>query len=98
VIVTAGGRAAHPPGLDTSMLIIPCPDWVDGTRELGRLLGLPGITLGTLRDPRCRGGLWDQLGQHAVATVDDAVDMESFAAGLGLLPAAQTVPFPVIDR
>ena len=98
VIVTAGGRAAHPPGLDTSMLIIPCPDWVDGTRELGRLLGLPGITLGTLRDPRCRGGLWDQLGQHAVATVDDAVDMESFAADLGLLPAAQTVPFPVIDR
>jgi hypothetical protein len=98
VIVTAGGRPAHPPGLDTSTLIIPCPDWVDGAWELGRLLSLPGITLGALRDPKCRGGLWDQLGQHAVATVDDAVDMESFAAGLGLLAAAQTVPFPVAEQ
>jgi hypothetical protein len=98
VIVTAGGRPAHPPGLDTSTLIIPCPDWVDGASELGPLLGLPGITLGALRDPTCRGGLWDQLGQHAVATVDDAVDMESFAADLGLCAAAQTVPFPVIEQ
>ena len=98
VIVTAGGRPAHPPGLDTSTLIIPCPGWVDGASELGRLASLPGITFGALRDPRCRGGVWDQLGQHAVATVDDAVDMESFAAGLGLLAAAQTVPFPVIGQ
>jgi hypothetical protein len=98
VIVTAGGRPGHPPGLDTGTRIIPCPDWVDGTSELGRLRGLPGITLGALRDPKCWGGLWDQLGQHAVATVDDAVDMESFAAGLGLLAAAQTVPFPVIEQ
>jgi hypothetical protein len=98
VIVTAGGRPAHPPGLDTSTLIIPCPHWVDGAWELGRLLGLPGITLGALCDPKCRGGLWDQLGQHAVATVDDAVDMESFAAGLGLLAAAQTVPFPLVEQ
>jgi hypothetical protein len=98
VIVTAGGRPAHPPGLDTSTLIIPCPDWVDGASELGRLVSLPGITFGALRDPKCRGGMWDQLGQHAVATVDDAVDMESFAADLGLLAAAQTVPFPVIGE
>jgi hypothetical protein len=96
--VTAGGRPGHPPGLDTGTRIIPCPDWVDGASELGRLLGLPGITLGALRDPRCWGGLWDQLGRHAVATVDDAVDMESFAADLGLLAAAQTVPFPVIEQ
>jgi hypothetical protein len=98
VIVTAGGRPGHPPGLDTGTRIIPCPDWVDGASELGRLTGLPGITLGALRDPRCWGGLWDQLGRHAVATVDDAVDMESFAADLGLLAAAQTVPFPVIEQ
>ena len=98
VIVTAGGRPAHPPGLDTSSLIIPCPGWVDGMSELGRLLSMPGITLGALRDPTCRGGIWDQLGQHAVATVDDAVDMESFAAGLGLYVATQTVPFPVIEQ
>jgi hypothetical protein len=98
VIVTAGGRPAHPPGLDTSSLIIPCPDWVDGMSELGRLLSVPGIRLGALRGPTCRGGIWDQLGRHAVATVDDAVDMDSFAAGLGLCVAAQTVPFPVIEQ
>jgi len=98
VIVTAGGRPAHPPGLDTASLIIPCPDWVDGMSELGRLLGLPGITLGALRDPACRGGMWDRLGQHAVATVDDAVDMERFAEALGLCEATQTVPFPVIEQ
>jgi hypothetical protein len=98
VIVTAGGRPAHPPGLDTSTLIIPCPDWVDGASELTRLLSLPGITLGALTDPTCRGGLWDQLGLHTVATVDDAVDMESFAADLGLCAPAQTVPFPVIEQ
>ncbi len=63
--------------------------------ELARLGGLPGITFGALRDPKCRGGVWDALGQHAAA-VDDAVDMESFAADLGLRLAAQTVPFPVI--
>ena len=97
VIVTAGGRPAHPPGLDTSRQIIPCPDWVDGMSELDWLLRLPGITFGALRDPKCRGGIWEQLGRHAVATVDDAVDMESFAARLGLRVAAQTVPFPVIE-
>jgi len=97
VIVTAGGRPPHPPGLDTSRQIIPCPEWVNGRLELGRLLSLPEITLGAFPDPRCRGGIWEQLGQHAVATVDDAVDMESFAADLGLRVAAQTVPFPVTE-
>jgi hypothetical protein len=100
VIVTAGGRPPHPPGLDTSRQIIPCPDWVDGALELRRLLSLPWgaqITFGALRDPKCRGGVWEQLGEHAVATIDDAVDMEGFAAALGLRAAAQIVPFPVID-
>ncbi len=97
VIVTVGGRPAHPPGLDASRQIIPCPDWVDGMSELNWLLRLPGITFGALRDPNCRGGIWESLGRHAVATVDDAVDMESFAARLDLRVAAQTVPFPVIE-
>jgi hypothetical protein len=97
VIVTAGGRPAHPPELDTIRQIIPCPDWVDGMSELNRLLRVPGIAFGAFRDPRCRGGIWEALGQHAVATIDDAVDMESFAARLGLYVAAQTVPFPVIE-
>jgi hypothetical protein len=97
VIVTAGGRPAHPPGLDTSRQLIPCPDLVDGKSELDWLLRLPGITFGALRDPKCRGGIWERLGRDAVATVDDAVDMESFAAHLGLRVAVQTVPFPVIE-
>ena len=64
VIVTAGGRPAHPPGLDTSRQLIPCPDWVDGMAELGWLLRLPGITFGALRDPKCRGGIWEPLGRR----------------------------------
>ena len=97
MIVTAGGRPTHPPGLDTRRQLIPCTNWVDGTSELGWLVRLPGITFGALRDPRWRGGIWERLGRDAVATVDDAVDMESFAAHLGLRGAVQTVPFPVIE-
>jgi hypothetical protein len=97
VIVAAGGRAAHPPGLDTSRQLIPCPDWVDGKSELDWLCRLPGISFGALRDPKCREGIWERLGRDAVATVDDAVDMESFAEHLGLRVAVQTVPFPVIE-
>jgi hypothetical protein len=97
VIVTAGGRPAHPHELDTVNRIIPCPDWVNGMSELGQLLSLPGIAFGALRDPRWRGGLWEQLGRHAAATVGDAVDVEGFATSLGLRVAAQTVPFPVIE-
>ena len=97
MIVAAGGRQAHPPGLDTRRQLIPCPEWVDGMAELGQLLSLPGIRFGAFRDPKCRGGIWERLGQHAVATVDDAVDMETFAADLGLRVAAQIVPFPVIE-
>lgn len=97
VVVTAGGRPAHPPGLDTSRQLIPCPEWVDWRSELDRLSTLPGITFGALCDSRPGGGIWQRLGRHAAATVDDAVDMDSFAADLGLLGVAQTVPFPVIE-
>jgi hypothetical protein len=97
VVVTAGGRPAHPPELDPGTQLIPCPEWVNWTWELGQLQSLPGITFGALRDPRCRGRIWERLGRHARATVDDAVDMEGFAADLGLRAAALTVPFPVIE-
>jgi hypothetical protein len=97
VIVTAGGRPAHPSALDTSRQIIPCPDWVDWATELRLLLREPGITFGALRDPGCRAEMWGPLGRHADATINDAVDMEGFTARLGLRRALQTVPFPVID-
>ncbi len=96
VIVTAGGRPAHPPELDTVRQLIPCPEWVDGMRELGQLQILRGISFGAFRDPKCRGIIWDRLARNATATVDDAVDMESFAEDLALRMAAQIVPFPVI--
>ena len=98
VIVTAGGRPAHPPRLDTSRQLIPCPDWVDWMQELRGLQALPGITFGAFPDPKCWGGIWDRLGWHAAATVDDAVDMERFVADLGLRTAEQIVPFPVIRQ
>ena len=97
-IVTVGGRAPHPAGLDTRSQIIPCPFWSDGWSELGRLAALPGITFGAIRDPAGGGQLWDRLGQHAAATVDDAVDMDRFAAALGLRVAPQTVPLPVFEQ
>jgi hypothetical protein len=96
VIVAAGGRPPHPPGLDTVQQIIPCPEWVDGWSEFGRLHSQPGIKFGALLDPQCNGGLWHQLGEHGTETVDDAVDMDRFAADLGMGIVRQTVPFPVV--
>lgn len=97
VIVTMGGRQAHPPGLDTSGRLIPCPKRVDLASELGRVSSLPGTTFGAIHDPECGGGIWRQLGRHAVATADAAVDVESFASGLGLLATAQAAPFTAIE-
>jgi hypothetical protein len=97
-IVTVGGRAPHPAELDTRSQIIPCPSWSDGWSEVSRLSALPGITFGAIRDPAGGGRLWDRLGQHAAATVDDAVDLDGFAAALGLRAAPQTVPLPVVEQ
>jgi hypothetical protein len=97
VIVTAGGRPAHPPRLDPGRQIIPCPNWVDVGAELEWLLRIPGISFGALRDPNCRGMVWGRLGRHAGAAIDDAVDMEGFIANLDLRAVVQTVPFPVIE-
>lgn len=97
VLVTAGGRSAHPSGMDTRTQIIPCPDRVSWHAELNRLRGIPVRAFGALRDQEWRGDIWPELGRDATATVDAAVDMGSFAAALGLREAAQVVPFPFID-
>lgn len=96
VIVTAGGRPPHPPAMDTRTTIIPCPDRVNWKWQIDRI-GALGASFGALRDAGARGEIWRSLGQHAVATVDDPVDMPDFAALLGLCAASQTVPFPFVD-
>lgn len=96
VIVTAGGRPPHPPAMDTRTTIIPCPERVNWKWQADRIAGL-GASFGALRDAGAQGEVWRTLGQDAMATVDDAVDMPDFAARLGLHAGAQVVPFPFID-
>jgi len=93
VLVTAGGRPPHPPGMDTETGLIPCPDRVDWAPQVDRISSL-GTTFGALRDQRYRGLSWQALGRDATATVDDAVDLADFAARLGLRETARPVPFP----
>jgi hypothetical protein len=96
VLVVAGGRPPHPHAMDTRTTVIPCPDRVNWKWQLDRIGGL-GASFGALRDHDARGEVWRSLGQDAMATVDDPVDMQDFATRLGLLEAAQTVPFPFVD-
>ncbi|HEY0933328.1 MAG TPA: hypothetical protein VGD91_06230 [Trebonia sp.] len=96
VVVTAGGRPPHPPGMDTGTGIIPCPDRVDWTAQLDRI-GALGATFGALRDERSTGAVWRALGRDAAATVD-VVDIADFAARLGLHEAARPAPFPFADQ
>jgi hypothetical protein len=96
VLVTAGGRGPHPPGMDTRTQIIPCPDRVNWQWQLDRI-GALGTTFGALRDHDARGEIWRALGHDALEGADDAVDMADFAARLGLREVGQTVPFPFVD-
>jgi hypothetical protein len=96
VIVVAGGRPPHPHAMDTRTTIIPCPDRVNWKWQLDRI-GSLGASFGALRDNDARGEVWRSLGRDAMATVDDPVDMQDFAARLGLREATQTVPFPFVD-
>ena len=96
VIVTAGGRPPHPPGMDIRTTIIPCPERVNWKWQVDRIANFRP-SFGALRDAGAHGEVWRTLGQDAMATVDDAVDMPDFAARLGLRAGAQLVPFPFID-
>jgi len=96
VIVTAGGRPPHPAAMDPRTTIIPCPDRVSWKWQQDRIASL-GAAFGALCDSGARGEVWRSLGRDAAVTVDDPVDMQDFAARLGLLEAAQTVPFPFAD-
>jgi hypothetical protein len=98
VLVTAGRRPPHPPAADPGSDLLPCPDGVDWERQFHSLAGLPGITFGALCDQAARDPVWRRLGRDARATVDDAVDIERFAADLGLRVPGQVIPFPFIDE
>jgi hypothetical protein len=97
VIVTAGGRQAHPPGMDTRTQIIPCPYRVSWRTEFQRLDRVPGTAFGALRDGGARSDVWQALGRDATSAVDVA-DMGDFAAALGLRQVAQAVTFPFIEE
>jgi hypothetical protein len=49
-----------------------------------------------LRDNRWHGDIWQALGEKVTATVDNPVDMQDFAAALGLREPGQAVPLPLV--
>lgn len=95
VLVAAGGRPPHPHRMDPRTQIIPCPDRVNWRPHVDRLEEV-GTAFGVLRDKRWQGDIWQVLGQKVTATVNDAVDMQDFAAALGLREPGQAVPLPLI--
>jgi hypothetical protein len=95
VLVTAGSRPPHPPRVDRTTEILPCPDGVSWHAELDRLFKkAKGLTLGALCDKDARGEIWRDLGYDAIAQLE-AVDSAHFAERLGLREPAQAVPFPL---
>jgi hypothetical protein len=96
VLVTAGGRPPHPPGMDTDTGIIPCPDRVAWAPQVERISAL-GATFGALHDQRSRGAAWQALGRDAAAATGDAVDLVDFAARLGLRESDRSAPLPFTD-
>jgi hypothetical protein len=95
VLVAAGGRPPHPHRMDPRTQIIPCPDRVNWRPQVDRIAEL-GTTFGVLRDKKWQGDIWHALGQKVTATVDNPVDMQDFAAALGLREPGQAVPLPLI--
>ncbi len=95
VVVTAGGRPPHPHRMDPRTQIIPCPDRVNWRPHVDRLAEI-GTAFGVLRDNRWHGDIWQALGEKVTATVDNPVDMQDFAAALGLREPGQAVPLPLV--
>jgi hypothetical protein len=95
VLVTAGGRPPHPHRMDPRTQIIPCPDRVNWRPHVDRLAEI-GTAFGVLRDKKWHGDIWQSLGQKVTATVDNPVDMQDFAASLGLCEPGRAVPLPLI--
>lgn len=96
VIVTAGGRPAHPPTVDASQ-IIPCIYRHDWRHYIDRLARHAGIAYGTIHDNGFPDDLWRFLGNDIGRAIDDFSAPE-FALALGLTAGyAQFLPLPLID-
>jgi hypothetical protein len=96
VIVTAGGRPAHPPTVDAAGLI-PCIYRNDWRRYIDRLARHAGIAYGAIHDNGFPNDLWRFLGNDIGAAIDDFSAPE-FALALGLTAGyAQFLPLPLIN-
>jgi hypothetical protein len=96
VIVTAGGRPAHPRTVDASR-IIPCIYRNDWRYYIDRLARHAGIAYGAIYDNGFPDDLWRFLGNDIGTAIDDFSASE-FALGLGFTAGyAQFLPLPLID-
>lgn len=96
VLVTVGSRPPHPPRVDLSTEIIPCPERKDWRWSLQHLRTLRDITFGALHDEGTAGTIWNQLGRDAHQPLN-VVEVPRFAAETGLYGPLQYVPFPLTD-
>jgi hypothetical protein len=105
VLVTIGTRTAFPHRADPVSEILPCPHRNDWRRLLRRLReDYPGIAFGAIRDGppwedenRSAEEVWRLLGSDALGPADP-IESTRFPADLGLLGAAQYVPFPMVEH
>lgn len=98
VLVTAGGRPAHPRVLDPVSGIIPCRRRNDWRAALAELRGAhPGMGFGAIHDTRSPDELWAQLGLD-VMTTSENLYVPAFAEALGLTAGpVQLLSLPLIS-
>jgi hypothetical protein len=99
VLVTVGSRRAFPAWGDRATETLPCPrhrDWRLFLQYLSE--DHPQMTFGSIYGGDLEAEEWLRLGADASADLI-ALDAWQFAAALRLLrPAAEHVPFPMVDR
>jgi hypothetical protein len=104
-LVSVGSRPAFPLRMAQDSRTLPCPSRNDWQAILMELCNDPGVVLGAIHDhdhgydyvlDHDCDEIWDQLGTHAKAHIDD-VDISRFAASMGLgltTPAPNTLSTP----
>lgn len=99
VLVTVGSRLAFPAWGDQPTEILPCPSHHDWRTYLQYLKeDHPAMAFGAICGGDRDAEVWRLLGADASAELV-ALDAWQFAADLRLLrPAAEHVPFPMVDR